>query len=193
MVLCMNYGSLTVTWCILSPQYVEISNDLNSCRFHWYKDHRLLQRPRLLYSNLYISIVSLPFVQRLDPWRHKSDSLDEQRWTWTIFWSWSRTRCQLALWNPKESLFDPFHSQITCILVASLLATSGSVMAKQLLISPASNGFSHCSFCSLLPYLINTSMFPVSGAWQLKTSGAHMLRPMTSHIWAYSQLLSPAP
>lgn len=39
------------------------------------------------------------------------------------------------------------------MLVASEEATSGSVMAKQLLISPLSNGSSQRRFCSRLPYL----------------------------------------
>jgi len=36
-------------------------------------------------------------------------------------------------------------------------------------------------------------MFPVSGAEQLKTSGAHKTRPMISHRGAYSRLVRPAP
>ena len=36
-------------------------------------------------------------------------------------------------------------------------------------------------------------MLPVSGALQLKTSGARKLRPMISHSGAYSRLLRPAP
>ncbi len=36
-------------------------------------------------------------------------------------------------------------------------------------------------------------MFPVSGALQLKTSGAMRLRPMISQSGAYSRLESPAP
>src|SRR2546429_1181144 len=36
-------------------------------------------------------------------------------------------------------------------------------------------------------------MFPVSGAEQLKTSGATGLRPMTSHNGAYSRFVNPAP
>ena len=36
-------------------------------------------------------------------------------------------------------------------------------------------------------------MLPVSGAEQLKTSGAMVLRPMISHNGAYSRLLKPAP
>jgi hypothetical protein len=36
-------------------------------------------------------------------------------------------------------------------------------------------------------------MLPVSGALQLKTSGAMGERPITSHSGAYSRLLSPGP
>ena len=39
------------------------------------------------------------------------------------------------------------------MLVASEEATAGSVMAKQLLISPLSSGSSHSRFCSNVPYL----------------------------------------
>ena len=53
------------------------------------------------------------------------------------------------------------------MLVASLLATSGSVMANAERISPRSKGFSHCSCCSALPNCASTSMLPVSGAAQL--------------------------
>ena len=37
------------------------------------------------------------------------------------------------------------------MLVASLEATLGSVIAKQERISPASNGASHCFLCASLP------------------------------------------
>jgi hypothetical protein len=36
-------------------------------------------------------------------------------------------------------------------------------------------------------------MFPVSGALQLKTSGAQIVRPMISQSGAYSRFVSPAP
>ncbi len=39
------------------------------------------------------------------------------------------------------------------MLVASDEATAGSVIAKQLLISPLNLGKSHCCFCSGVPYL----------------------------------------
>ena len=58
------------------------------------------------------------------------------------------------------------------MFVASLLATSGSVIANPERIVPASNGRSHCSFCSGVPNRCSTSMLPVSGAEQLSASGA---------------------
>ncbi len=80
------------------------------------------------------------------------------------------------------------------MFVASDEATSGSVMAKQDRISPASSGWSHCFFCASVPYRTSTSMFPVSGAEQLNTSGAKWAqRPMISQSGAYSTLVSPAP
>jgi hypothetical protein len=66
------------------------------------------------------------------------------------------------------------------MLVASLDATAGSVIAKPERISPASSGSSHSFFCSSDPYLTRTSALPVSGALQLNTSGAKKLRPVIS-------------
>lgn len=71
-------------------------------------------------------------------------------------------------------------------LVASELATSGSVIAKQDRISPRSRGSSQCFFCSALPYLPRTSMLPVSGAEQLQASLAALYLPMSSAQNAYS-------
>ena len=79
------------------------------------------------------------------------------------------------------------------MLVASDEATAGSVMANPERISPSSSGLSHCAFCGCVPKRSRISMLPVSGAEQLKTSGAHSTRPMSSHSGAYSRLLSPAP
>jgi hypothetical protein len=53
---------------------------------------------------------------------------------------------------------------VASMLVASELATPGSVMAKQLRISPFRRGRSHWAFCSSVPYRVSTSMLPVSGA-----------------------------
>ncbi len=66
------------------------------------------------------------------------------------------------------------------MLVASLDATSGSVIENDERISPASSGSSHCRCCSGVPYCASTSMLPVSGAEQLKTSLAQSTRPMLS-------------
>ena len=66
------------------------------------------------------------------------------------------------------------------MLVASELATSGSVMMNAELISPSSSGSSQRSFCSGVPNRVRTSMLPVSGAAQLVASEAMWLRPMIS-------------
>ncbi len=58
------------------------------------------------------------------------------------------------------------------MFLASLLARSGSVMAYAERISPLSRGSSHCFFCSGVPTRSSTSMFPVSGAEQLRHSAA---------------------
>ena len=79
------------------------------------------------------------------------------------------------------------------MLVASDDATAGSVIAKPERISAASNGFSHRSLCSSVPYRSSTSMLPVSGAAQLNTSGPMTDRPITSQSGAYSRFVSPAP
>ena len=69
-------------------------------------------------------------------------------------------------------------------LVASEEATFGSVMAKQLRISPASSGSSHCFFWSSVPKRASTSMLPVSGEGQLVHCAANSMWldvPMISH------------
>jgi hypothetical protein len=58
------------------------------------------------------------------------------------------------------------------MLVASELATSGSVIAKADRMTPSSSGSSHCSCCCGVANRCSVSMFPVSGAWQLIASGA---------------------
>src|SRR5210317_33328 len=79
------------------------------------------------------------------------------------------------------------------MLVASDEATSGSVIAKQDLIVPSSKGANHSSFCSWVPKSYKTSIFPVSGAEQLNTSGAHHTFPVISASGAYSTFVKPAP
>ena len=79
------------------------------------------------------------------------------------------------------------------MFVASDEATSGSVIRYAERIFPASRGSSHNFFISSVPYLSNTSMFPVSGAEQLKTSAARWVLPISSARYAYSTVDSPSP
>ena len=88
---------------------------------------------------------------------------------------------------------SPSRSIRACMLVASELATSGSVIAKHERISPSSSGSSQSRCCSGVPNSARISMLPVSGAAQLKASGAIGLRPMISASGAYSRLVRPAP
>src|SRR5262252_8645499 len=53
--------------------------------------------------------------------------------------------------RPLITYSSPFRRMLERMLVASEEATSGSVMAKQERISPASSGLSHFSFCSAVP------------------------------------------
>ena len=73
---------------------------------------------------------------------------------------------------PLITYSSPTLAMEDSMFVASEEATLGSVMAKQDLISPSRSGFSHFSFWSSVPYFTRTSMLPVSGALQLKTSEA---------------------
>mmetsp|Transcript_1612 Transcript_1612/g.6359 ORF Transcript_1612/g.6359 Transcript_1612/m.6359 type:complete len:247 (+) Transcript_1612:1979-2719(+) len=84
-------------------------------------------------------------------------------------------------------------AQTACMLVASLDATAGSVMAKHERILPSSSGLSQRSCCSCVPYRARVSMLPVSGALQLKTSGANGHAPMASDSGAYSRFVRPGP
>src|SRR4029453_6128835 len=95
--------------------------------------------------------------------------------------------------RPLMTYSSPSRTMLDSMFVASEEATAGSVIVKHERISPASSGFSHLSFCSGVPYRERTSMLPVSGAEQLKTSGAITLPPMISHNGAYSEFVSPAP
>ena len=69
---------------------------------------------------------------------------------------------------------------LSAMLVASELATSGSVIANAERISPSSSGVSQRSFCSGVPNWWSTSMLPVSGAEQLHASEAIRARPRIS-------------
>ena len=96
--------------------------------------------------------------------------------------------------RPLMTYSSPSRTIEVSMLVASELATRGSVIAKAERISPASSGVSHCSCCSGVPNMCSTSMLPVSGAAQLVATGAMCrLRPSTSHSGAYWRLVRPAP
>ena len=82
--------------------------------------------------------------------------------------------------RPLSTTSSPSILAVASMVVASELATAGSVMRKALRIRPSSSGSSHWSFCSWVPYLSSTSMLPVSGALELKISGALKERPICS-------------
>lgn len=94
---------------------------------------------------------------------------------------------------PLRTQYSPSFLMLISMLVASLLATWGSVIKKADRISPRRRGSSHCRFCASVPYLANTSMLPVSGAAQLTASEAVQDLPRYSAISPYSRLLKPAP
>lgn len=96
--------------------------------------------------------------------------------------------------RPLMTYSSPSRVMRVSMFVASEEATSGSVIANADRISPASNGSSHCFFCSSVPNWASTSMFPVSGAAQFSAVGANCgERPRISAIGAYCRLVSPAP
>ena len=82
--------------------------------------------------------------------------------------------------SPLMTYSSPSRTALEQIFVASEEATAGSVIANADLISPLSRGFSHLSCCSSLAYWAKTSIFPVSGAEQLKISEAIPDLPMIS-------------
>src|SRR5580698_1969016 len=110
----------------------------------------------------------------------------------------SRRQCgcptpELHHLRPFNTTCSPSRTAVACMLVASEDAMPGSVMQNADRISPARSGFNQSRFCSSDPYLTRTSMFPVSGGLQLKTSGAMEHRPIISAKGAYSTFVSPAP
>ena len=64
--------------------------------------------------------------------------------------------------------------------VGSEPETSGSVIEKNDRVSPSTSGRRKRSFCSSVPNRWRISPLPASGAWQLKTSWAQTLRPISS-------------
>ena len=96
--------------------------------------------------------------------------------------------------RPLMTYSSPSRSIRVWMLVASLEATAGSVIANAERISPASSGRSQRSLCSSVPNCVSTSMLPVSGALQFIASGARCgERPMSSASGAYSALVRPGP
>ena len=79
------------------------------------------------------------------------------------------------------------------MLVASDDATSGSVIEKHERIVPSSIGFNQRSRCAGVANRCSSSVLPVSGALQLKTSEAHGMRPMISAIGAYCRFVMRVP
>ena len=82
--------------------------------------------------------------------------------------------------RPLSTTSSPSTAAVAAIFVASEDATAGSVIKKVERIRPSSNGSSQVSFCSWEPYFKSTSILPVSGALQLKISGAMKERPICS-------------
>mmetsp|Transcript_2416 Transcript_2416/g.9800 ORF Transcript_2416/g.9800 Transcript_2416/m.9800 type:complete len:329 (+) Transcript_2416:2466-3452(+) len=95
--------------------------------------------------------------------------------------------------RPLSTYESPTRTMELVTFVASDDATAGSVMAKHDRIVPRSSGRSHRSCCASVPYRRSTSMFPVSGAEQLKNSDAHTLAPMHPARCAYSKFVRPGP
>ncbi len=96
--------------------------------------------------------------------------------------------------RPLMTYSSPSRTIEVAMLVASEEATSGSVIAKDERISPASSGVSQRSFCSGVPNIVSTSMLPVSGAEQLIAAGASRpWWPVISASGAYCRLVRPAP
>ena len=112
--------------------------------------------------------------------------------TMTIATSAPMAPVQNHLW-PSITHSSPSRTALVSSVVGSDPATSGSVIAKQLRIEPSSSGASQRSLCSSVPWSTRISIFPVSGAEQLKANGATGLRPIVSHSMPYSQFVSPAP
>src|SRR3954463_10463351 len=95
--------------------------------------------------------------------------------------------------RPLMTYSSPSRRIEVSMLVASDDATAGSVIRNAERILPSIKGRSQVFLCSLVPYRMNTSMLPVSGAEQLNTSEAQPTWPICSASSAYSRLLNPAP
>jgi len=82
--------------------------------------------------------------------------------------------------RPLRTYSSPSRVIDSWTLVASELATCGSVIANADAMVPSSSGLRYFSLCSSVPNSVSTSMLPVSGALQLHTSEVISERPMTS-------------
>ena len=74
------------------------------------------------------------------------------------------------LW-PLMTHSSPSCTAVVRMSVGSEPATSGSVMAKQLMAMPSHSGRRYFSFCSSVAQWSSVCMLPSSGAWQLRTNG----------------------
>ena len=74
------------------------------------------------------------------------------------------------LW-PLATHSSPSCTAVVLMSVGSLPATSGSVIAKQLIAVPSHSGLRYFSFCSGVPQCSSVCMLPSSGAWQFSTHG----------------------
>ena len=79
------------------------------------------------------------------------------------------------------------------IRVGSDPATSGSVMAKQLMTRPSRSGRRYCSFCSSVAQCRSVCMLPSSGAWQLRIQGPRRVLAASDCTMARSTWPRPMP
>ena len=82
--------------------------------------------------------------------------------------------------RPCTTSWPPSCAMRVCSCVGSDDATSGSLIAKQERMSPLSSGSSQRARCGASAKSCSSSMLPLSGALQLKTSAAQGTRPMVS-------------
>ena len=82
--------------------------------------------------------------------------------------------------RPLMTSESPSRVMVVAMLLASELATAGSVIAKQDRIVPSSSGTSHSRCCAPVPNSTSSSILPVSGAEQLTASDAMAERPRIS-------------
>ena len=111
------------------------------------------------------------------------------------------TRAKSAPWALVTNHLWPFSRHppsgraVAAVLIQTGLepACSGSVMAKQLRISPRTRGSRNRSCCAGVACRSRISMLPASGAWQLKAAWARGLWPSRSLTWANSDRDRPTP